>query len=123
MESLIAGYARALDEAKDWLTPAAIRELCVGRVDEREAVAAWDWAYKYVHYHGSQGKPMLGGLLDNNTLAPDTPAPEIPPRLLRTLERFGSTPSQGLSYLATRFDDDFTRREFVRAFIAAGANA
>jgi hypothetical protein len=130
---LINGLGRALGEATEWMTPAQLRELCIGmsQAENEQQLAddAFGWAMNYLRNHGVNGRVKPGRLLgyeegdlsQTPKFAPNTPAPEIPTAISAALAAIGGTPRQGLERLnlATASEMSFIKREFAQAFSRA----
>jgi hypothetical protein len=131
-ELLINGLGRALGEATEWMTPAQLRELCIGmnqaEHEQQLADEAFTWAIKYLRNHGVNGRTKLGALIcedggrGGNTFAPDTPAPEIPAPVAAALAAIGGTLRQGFERInvATPTEMGFIKREFAQAHMRQG---
>jgi hypothetical protein len=127
---LINGLGRALEGATEWMTPAQIRELCIGmseaEVRQAEADAAFTWVLTYLRNHGVSGRIKRGAMIDvapgEYAFAPDTPAPEIPAAIATALASIGGTFRQGLERInySTENEMSFVKREFSQAFARAG---
>jgi hypothetical protein len=129
---LINGLGRALEGATEWMTPAQLRELCIGmseaEVRQAEADAAFTWVLTYLRNHGVVGRVKLGALIQyesgmgGSSFAPDTPAPEIPAAIGSALSAIGGTVRQGLERInyAGVAEMGYIKREFSQAFARAG---
>jgi hypothetical protein len=126
---LISGLGKALDTATGWLTPAQLREMCVGTsasaMDAQDADDAYAFVTVYVKDHGVSGRPKWGGMTDRKDAIgrticnPDIQAPPIGPVTSRALVIVGGSLMGGLS----RFNETsteqlpFLRKDFIAAYL------
>jgi hypothetical protein len=130
VELLIEGFTEAFLTTKDWLTPGAVREMCLGGsrgdVEATAADEAWGFVVEYLRNHGVDGRVKRGALVaseytGNPVFLDDKPAPDIPVDIYAALTAVGGTIPAGLQRINLAKSDElpWLKKEFAAAFSRA----